>query len=127
MHQDLNEGVVEGEEIIGIGDADFRETRFPEVREHDVPVLVVVDKPIEIGFFRLIKPNKTQKIRYAVFSCRDQEELVALQFHPVPLVANIEIVSCKHLPDGLDIVIFDDGVGDEKLFLVSQRVIGLRQ
>ena len=115
--------VVEGEEVVGIGDADFREVGPLQVREHDVAVFIVVDESLEISLFGLFKEEVAQKVGGAVAACRDEEKVLLLKFHLVPLRPNVEVVACKHVADGGDVVIFDRHIGNLVFVLLGERVL----
>ena len=48
VKQHLHDGVVESQEIVGVGNTDFREISLFQMSEHNIAVLVVVHELVEI-------------------------------------------------------------------------------
>ena len=124
IHQYLGERVVEREEIVRVGHADLREVSLLQMGQHDVAVLLVVDELLEISLFRLLKIRESHEVGDAVAARGDQEEVLALELHPVPLRPDVEVVSGEHHADPLDIVVLDDGVGYEVFLLPADARLG---
>ena len=86
--------------------------------EDDVPVVVIVDELLEICSLCLLEVVEPRKFGYAVATRRDQKEMITLESQLVPLSPDVEIVPCKHLSNLLNIVVFDDGLGNKVLILL---------
>ena len=86
--------------------------------EDNVPVVVIVDELLEIRPLGVFKNVESHKVWNTVAASRYQKEMVTLESHLVPLSPEVEIVFCKHLSNLLNLVVLDDGVGNEVLVLL---------